>query len=577
MNKTIRCLSIAGTTVLACTTLAACGGGGASAGSTQKSSKGGTLYYLYDKPVEHWDPQRDYVGVEMANIDRLWSRGLVQFPVTSNRQKATTPVPDLAKGTGKVSDGGKTWSFTLKDGIRWQDGKPVTCADVKYGASRTFATDVITGGPNYLLKYLDIPVTKTGKRKGLPVYDGPYKNDGKKYFDQAITCKGKTITYHFKKPWPDFNLAIARLPAFDPYRKDKDHGNKSNYQIFSDGPYKLKGKWTKGSGGTFVRNEEYDPKTDGVRKALPDKIVFEAGVAPDVAGKRMIADSGKDRDAVTNESLPPSLFSQVTGSVTDRAVNPPGHYVDYLVPNFRKIKNPKVRQALLWATNKASYIQAGGGSKAYTMGYSIVNPSVKGYQKNPIFAKVPDQGDPKKAKKLLKEAGVKLPYRIKLAYSGGTPTADKQFAALKAGYEKAGFKVTLDGVADTYWSDVQNPHFDADLLWGAWGSDWPAMSTVIPPLFDSRVNLTPHSNGQDYGSFKSAKVNRMIDKAESQTSADAAATVYAKIDEQLARDVAYIPLGVEKFYLVRGSNITGYINNPAVAMYPDLGSIGVEH
>ncbi len=578
-NKT-RAISLAGAAVVASTVLAACGGGSSSASgggsAASGSSKGGTLYFLYQKSVDHWDPQRVYVGSDGANEGRLFSRSLVQFPVTENAEKASTPVPDLATGTGKVSDGGKTWKFTLKDGIKWQDGKPVTCADVKYGVSRSFATDVITGGPNYILRYLDIPEVKSGKRKGLPVYDGPYKNDGKKYFDKAVQCHGKTITYHFKKPWPDFNLAIAALRAFDPYRKDKDHGNKSNYQIFSDGPYKLQGKWTKGKGGTFVRNKEYDPKTDGVRKALPDKIVFEAGVEPEIVAKRMIADSGNDKNAVTFLNIPPALFSQITGQVAKRAVNPISPYVNYLVPNFKRLTNPKVREALLLATNKTAYIQAGGGSKTYDPAYSIVNPSVKGYQKNSIFAKVPDNGDPAKAKKLLKEAGVKLPYPIKLTYEGGTPTGDKQFAALKASYEKAGFKVTLNGLPDTYWSNIQNPHQDSDLMWAGWGADWPAMSTVIPPLFDSRVNLTPSSTGQDYGSYKSDKVNKLIDEAAQQSSADAAATIYSKIDTQLAKDVAYIPLDVQKFYWLHGSNVTGYINNPATTMYPDLGSIGVK-
>ena len=579
MRTKIRYVSIVGVAMATSAALAGCGGGssgGTAAVSSASSAKGGTLYYLYQKSVDHLDPQRVYVGTDGANIGRLWSRSLVQFPVTEDAAKASTPVPDLATTTGTSSDHAKTWKFTLKDGVKWQDGKPVTCADVKYGVSRSFATDVITGGPNYILGYLDIPEVKSGKRKGLPVYDGPYKNDGVKYFDKAVTCSGKTITYHFKKPWPDFNLAIAALRCFDPYRKDKDQGNKSNYVVFSDGPYKLQGSWTKGQGGTFVRNPEYNAKTDGVRKALPDKIVFEPGVTPEIAADRMIADSGKDKDAVTYLNIPPSKFSQINGAVAQRAVNPQSPYVNYLVPNFKRLTNPKVREALMLATNKAAYIAAGGGSKTYDPAYSIVNPSVKGYVKNATFAAVPEKGDVAKAKKLLKEAGVKLPYPITFTYEGGTPTMDKQAAALKATWDKAGFKTRLNGLPDLYWSVIQNPDQKSDVMWAGWGADWPAISTVIPPLFDSRVNLTPGSTGQDYGSYQSDKVNKLIDKAAMMTSVDAAAKVYAQIDTQLAKDVAYIPLDVQKFYWLHGSNVTNYINNPATTMYPDLGSIGVK-
>ena len=73
-----------------------------------------------------------------------------------------------------MSDGGKTWKFTLSDDAKWQDGKPVTCDDVKYGISRTFATDVITGGPTYAIS---LPRHPQARRTASSDYKGPYKND----------------------------------------------------------------------------------------------------------------------------------------------------------------------------------------------------------------------------------------------------------------------------------------------------------------------------------------------------------------------------------------------------------------
>src|SRR5690349_8438168 len=160
-------LAVVAATSLAAS-LAACGGGGSSPGGT---TEGGTLYYYITKPVEHVDPQRVYVGRDISNFNRLVYRSLVSFPISTDAKEANTPVPDLATDTGTVSDGAKTWKFTLRDGVKWQDGKPITCEDVKYGASRVFATDVITGGPNYILSYLDVPAGKDG----LPAYKGPYR------------------------------------------------------------------------------------------------------------------------------------------------------------------------------------------------------------------------------------------------------------------------------------------------------------------------------------------------------------------------------------------------------------------
>ena len=356
--------------------------------------------------------------------------------------------------------------------------------------------------------------------------------------------------------------------------RTRTKGPKNNYAIFSNGPYKLDGTWKKGTGGTFVRNDKYDAKTDGVRKALPDKIVFVEGLTNEVITQRLVADSGKDKNAVTDRSVPPAMYSQAEAAKS-RAATPDSPYVDYVVPNFKKLTNPKVRQALLASTDAQGWITAGGGDKAYAPAYSIINPALtSAYVKNPAF-KYGTSGDPAAAKKLMKESGEKLPYSIKFTYSQ-SPTADKQAAALAAGWQRAGFKVDLNPLTDTYYDVIQSPNSDADVVWGGWGADWPSASTVLPALFDSRINLTEKSNGQDYGNYKSDEVNKMIDEAGKATSVDAAGEIYKKIDKKLGEDVAYIPLEITKFYMLRGSNVTNYIDNPATSMYPDLGSVGVK-
>ncbi|MGH3413489.1 MAG: ABC transporter substrate-binding protein [Marmoricola sp.] len=564
--------------------LAACGSGGSSGGGsgsngTAAGSRGGTLNVYFQNTFDHTDPQRTYLGLELSNWKRTVYRSLVNFPISSNPKTADTPMPDLATTTGTKSNQAKTWSFTLKKGIKWQDGKPITCEDFKYGASRVFATDTITGGPNYLLSYLDIPT-----KNGQPAYDGPYKGDGQKYFDKAITCDGNTITYHFKKPWPDFPEAVAALNMMDPYRKDKDQGNKSNYQIFSNGPYKLQGgtMWSKEHGGTFVRNPNYSASTDSkkLREANPNKIVFNVGQTDETIYSKLIADSGPAQSAITDRPAPPSVFPQITGAVKERSVDVMSPFVDYLQPNVKVLKNLKVRRALYYATNTKAWIDAGGGTRSYAPAHSIVNPAVKGYKPNPYFD-APPSGDIAKAKKLLKQAGVKTPYPLTFMYES-TPTADKQAAALKATWDKAGFKTTLDGIAnsDTYYTNIQNPKNKASVVWAGWGADWPSAITVTLPLFDSVQNGVgtkgATSNGQDYGNYQSAKVNKLFDQAQSATDLSAQTTALQAADKQLGHDVAYIPLEIQKFNFLYGSNIKGFMTTPPSAMYPDLGPIAVK-
>ncbi|HEU5037769.1 MAG TPA: ABC transporter substrate-binding protein [Nocardioides sp.] len=555
--------------------LAACGGGSSdnnNGGSPQSDKTGGDLLYYIYTPIEHLDPQRVYVGRDISNLSRTVYRTLVSFPISEDPDVANTPVPDLATDTGTSTEGGKTWSFTVKDGVTWQDGKPITCEDFKYGASRVFATDVITGGPNYLLSYLDIP---TDPKTGLPAYDGPYKGDGQQYFDKAITCDGNTITYHFNKPWPDFPLAIAGLHMMDPYRQDKDQGDKSNYEIFSNGPYQLQGTWNKNQGGTLVRNPNYDASTDSpdLRKALPNTIEFQIGLTPENQYDRLIADT--DPNAITGTSVPPAYYSQIEGAVADRSVLVDSPYVYYLVPNFRSpvMKNPQVRQALALATNSDAYNVALGGDKAGKPAESVVNPSVVGYQANPAFDGS-NSGDPAAAKKLLESAGVSLPVPVKFTYPS-SETADKWAAALKDTWDKAGFSTTLDGLGDTYYDVIQKPDKDSDVMWGGWGADWPSAITVTPPLFDSRPNLTAASDGQDYGAYDSAAFNKLVDQAQHASDLDAQTAALQKADIQLGKDVAYIPLSITKFYMLYGSQITNYTTTPSSNGYPDLGAVGV--
>src|SRR6478609_3831507 len=305
--------------------LAACGGdsegGSGNPGSdeTKAGEAGGTLNYLIFAPIEHVDPQRIYVGRDITNFSRTVYRQLVTFPISTDPEVSNTPVADLATDTGTSSEGGKTWSFTVKDGVKWEDGQPITCDDFKYGASRVFATDVITGGPNYLLSYLDIP---TDKKTGLPAYNGPYKGDGQDLFDKAVTCDGNTITYKFNKPWPDFPLAIAALHMMDPYRKDRDQGDKSNFQIFSNGPSKLDGAWSKNKGATLVRNEIYDKATHNpknIRQTVPDSIFFNDAPTTETIYDQLIADTGDAQTAVTERRVPPPYYNQIEGPVADRA------------------------------------------------------------------------------------------------------------------------------------------------------------------------------------------------------------------------------------------------------------------
>jgi peptide/nickel transport system substrate-binding protein len=561
-----------------CVSVAACGGGGsggtATGGSAQASGqKGGTLYVINTGPHNGLDPQASYVGADLEFASRVYARSLVTYSVGDNAKL----IPDLATDTGQMSDGGKTWTFTMVDTAKWQDGQKVTCDDVKYGISRTFATDIISNGPTYILNFLDVP----SDADGSPAYKGPYTGTGQADFDKAITCAGQTLTLHFKKPWADFNFAVASLAAYSPVRKDKDKGDKSLFDVFSNGPYQLDGTFDPNKGGTWVRNPSWDAKTDPIRKALPDKIVDIEGIQSEQIYQRLLADGGEDKNAITFVTAPASILPQIASnpSAAQRATNPAAPFVDYIQPNVTSeaMKDPKVRQAFAMATNRDAYVTANGGKQVMTPSYSVCNPALPCYSKdfNPFGA--PTAGDAAAAKKVLQDAGKTLPIPITVVYRK-TATRDAALAALKQTWDQAGFTVTLDGVASSgYYRTISAvAQKSKDAFWASWGADWPSGSTVLPPLFDGRINLTPTSSNQDYGWYNSDTVNAAIDAAYLIPDTAAREKAWSGVDQQISKDGAVIPLTSQKFTYVRGSNIKGYSENQLFGGFPDLATIAVQ-
>jgi peptide/nickel transport system substrate-binding protein len=535
---------------------------------------GGTLYILRQGAVGAWDPQRLNVGADMAFAGRVFQRTLTAWAPATVQDKMPALAPDLATDTGRSAAGGRVWSFTLRKDATWQDGKPVTCADVKYGISRTYATTQITGGLTYALDFLDVPQGADGSS----VYTGPYAKAGKAAFDQAVTCSGQTIRFKLARAVTDFNQVVA-LSAFAPVRSDNDHGVRSATEVFSDGPYMLKGAWQAGKGGTFVRNPAWHPSSDPIRKARPAELIYQEGVPVETALSRIMTNAGSDSLAVTADSAPQVLQNDIMSNpeIKARSSNPRGPFVDYLVPNFSRPTMTKltVRQALAMATNRQAYVRALGGASAAEATYAIINKSLPGYRDfNPV--QVPPAGDAAKAHTLLQASGLTMPVKITVAYRKGLP-GDNAMAALKQGWEDAGFSVTLVGISKDYFASIASVSNSRnyDVMWAVGSAQWPSGSSVIPSLFDSRLNLSPTSSGQDYGRFDDPGVSDKIDAVEKIPDAAHREQAWSDLDRALADTVAAIALTNSKSVFVHGDAVTNYIDNQALSGTVDLATVSV--
>src|SRR5215213_11113293 len=141
-NTRWRVLAALGT--VAALTLSACGGGssdgdGDGGGASAKANaavsgvfnssdkKGGTIKFANSGDWDTLDPGETYYGYSW-NFARLYGRSLLMFKSGVGKE-GNQLVPDLAEAAGQASDGGKTWTYKLRQGVKFDDGTEVTSAD----------------------------------------------------------------------------------------------------------------------------------------------------------------------------------------------------------------------------------------------------------------------------------------------------------------------------------------------------------------------------------------------------------------------------------------------------------------
>jgi len=559
MGKAKMSLRVAALASAAAMILAACGGGSGggsngnsgNSGSTGKPVTGGTLTMLsLNQEFTDLDPQRAYTGEDIAFLDAFLTRSLTGYKVSRDAKEASTLVPDMATDTGTALNGGKDWKFTLRDGMKWEDGSPVTCEDIKYGVSRTFATDVITGGPTYASQYLDVPTAKDG----TSVYKGPYvtKGNNTAAYDKAVECSGQTITFHLAKPIGDFNYTVTL--GFGAVPKASDTAEKYTKKIVSDGPYKIQ-TYTKGNEMVLVRNENWNKASDPYRPAYPDKIVVKFGLDQSVIDQRMIQNAGADQQAFMRESLLGSDLSTVftDKSFAGRRVQNFSPYVIYKCINVEKVPDLKQRQAIAVAMDRAALQQIVGGTYAGPLADGAIKPNLAldyeptGWATTMFGQAIPPHGDPALAKKLISESGKPMP-KITYSYSQN-PDADKAAAAIKASLELAGMKVKLNPIeASAYYTTIFDKSRATELMNNGWGPDWPNASTVIPPLFTEK-------GGWDVSRVNDKAFNAKVDAALSETDRTKQATMWKALNKEAMQQAWIVPTLFENDQRLAGSKV----------------------
>ena len=491
------------------------GGASSASAATAKPVTGGTLFfYTHAEQFPNLDPQRIYTGRDIAFLSSYLMRTLVSYkPVKGS--DGSSLVADMATNTGVPSNKAKTWKYTLRPGVAWEDGKPVTCADVKYGWSRTFATEVYVEGPAYPLTWLDIPADPAGGS----AYKGPYVKTGQKLFDKSIDCSkdGRSITFNLKRSVPDFNYYLTYLAA-GPVPKAKDTFDKYDLRPMATGPYMIK-KYVINDEMVLVRNPNWKKSSDPFRTPYPNDIVIKFGMDEDLRDQITMDDTIPNGVNMDGLQLSNNIAFFEDPKNANRRMNNYDPYTSYLAANNSagRLDCLDVRKAVFFAWDNQAQINAAGGLTYYgELGDSPVKPVI-GMDYKATTGNIHDpnfkiDGNPEYAKELLAKAKVSCPDAYDratnpdkgLTYIRPDTASSKKLAVLvESALRKAGFVINfVYKPSGTYNANLEEYKNQTDFLSSGWGADWANASTVIPELWgEGCCNYTKNQKTPEYAAF----------------------------------------------------------------------------
>ena len=306
-------------------------------------AKGGTLRLLHSGDFDSLDPGDMYLASSW-NFSRLYARPLLTYTGGPGARGGGRLAPDLAMGRGQASADLKTWTYRLRSGLKYEDGTPVTAADVRYAVARTFATDVLSLGPGYFRELLD-----------AGDYAGPYEDGGLDGFTGVTAPDAQTVVFHLKEPYAEFDH-VAAMPQTAPVPQAKDTGADYGNRPFSTGPFKVEGH-QEGKSITLVRNTAWSG--DSVRKQLADRIEVTLNVGGDELDQRLLAGSA-DLDVsgvgLQAQSRTRALADPAVKEDTDSA---PTGFLRYIALSTKvaPFDNVHCRRAVQYAVDRTAIVQ----------------------------------------------------------------------------------------------------------------------------------------------------------------------------------------------------------------------------
>jgi peptide/nickel transport system substrate-binding protein len=550
----VRKMALRGVLLLGATTLAVaaagCGGGGDKSASGGGGKSGGTLVFAGAADPVVLDGALVSDGESIRVVQQIFE-GLVSL------KPGTTEIQPALAESWDASTDGKTWTFKLRDGVKFQDGEAFNAAAVCANFDRWYG---FTGSFQNSSATYYWQTVFGGFKKNEP----ENKALGGSLFASCTAQDDLTAVIKLTKPSASFlgalslsSFGIASPKALKDFGADQGKvdadgvfhptGTFGTEHPIGTGPFKFD-SWTRGDKLTLVKYDDYWGE-----KAKIDKLIF-----------RPIADNAARLQALQTgeiqgyDLVEPQDVDTIKGDSNLQILDRPAFNVGYVGINqdFKPFDNPKVRQALAYGLDRQAVVDsfyAGRGVVAN----EFMPPEVVGY--NDAVTKY--TYDPAKAKAMLQEAGVTTPLKVDFWYPTDVsrpymPDPKKNFEAFAASLNKSGFKVVPHSAP---WSPDYLGKIDegkAAVYLVGWTGDYGDADNFVGTFFQSEQKAwgtIGHPN---------KAVEKLLNDAEIETDATKREDLYKQANKAISDWVPGVPYVHTKPALAFVASVKNYQPSP---------------
>jgi peptide/nickel transport system substrate-binding protein len=527
--------------------------------------RGGTLRVLSADNIDGLDTAVTYTPNGIA-IARTYARTLYGYSLSGPPERATVPVPDIASSPPQLSADQRTYTFTLRPGVRYAPpvNREVTATDFITAIQRLYDQQTPSPGQPYADLIAGARQFGTGKASRIAGLAAP---------------DARTLTITLDRPAADF-LSILTMPFFAPVPGEYAAGYQvgANYDghVVGSGPY-TPTTYIPGRSVMLDRNPNWDPATDPLRRAWVDRIQVKLSV---IFASIQRAIEREEADLSLDSHVPQTQLAELQ-SDPERSrrlsVNPTGSLLYLALGTHRAagaIADVRVRRAVNYAIDKVAYRDAMAGRFAPEgeLASTILAPGSLGYHPYDLYPTPGGRGDPAKARALLAEAG--YPNGLTLTFvTIGSGRYAATVEPIRASLARAGIRLKVRAYEGSgLWEKslaLPAKRLEHQLGQSIWNPDYlgdNARQTIVP-RFDGRL-LGTHLVA-NFSEYNNPDVNRLIDRARAELDRDRRAAMWGQLDQRIMRDAPLVPLIWENSSFQWASRVHGWVYDPWTVT-PDL-------